>query len=265
MAQTTRIGALAGALAAATMAMTPAHAAPAARSTPMAGHSFADAGVLSGVAEAEYHRRYRRHHDRIDGGDVLAGVLILGGIAAIASAASNNREREREERRRYEERRYEDQRYDDRRYDDRRDNTRSSGLDSAVSQCIAEIEQDSGVDSVDGASRTASGWTVSGTLDSGTRFDCQIGNNGRISSIDYSGFSGVSYEGEGFTGYEGDEPAEGQWSDANYAEARASVGAGTYAAADIRPLTPPGSTATNDPQPAYPGGPLPGEEGYPGG
>jgi hypothetical protein len=30
-----------------------------------------------------------RHHDGIDAGDVIAGALIIGGIAAIASAASN--------------------------------------------------------------------------------------------------------------------------------------------------------------------------------
>ena len=39
--------------------------------------------------------RHWRHHDRVDGGDVLAGVLILGGIAAVAAAASSsNRSRE---------------------------------------------------------------------------------------------------------------------------------------------------------------------------
>lgn len=32
-----------------------------------------------------------RHHDGIDAGDVIAGALIIGGIAAIATAASNNR------------------------------------------------------------------------------------------------------------------------------------------------------------------------------
>src|SRR3546814_5987608 len=32
-------------------------------------------------------RHYHRHGDGIDGGDVLAGLLIVGGIAAIASAA----------------------------------------------------------------------------------------------------------------------------------------------------------------------------------
>ncbi|MFM7027526.1 MAG: hypothetical protein ACKOXK_02470 [Chakrabartia sp.] len=36
-------------------------------------------------------RDYRRHHDGIDAGDVIAGALIIGGIAAIASAASRDR------------------------------------------------------------------------------------------------------------------------------------------------------------------------------
>ena len=30
-------------------------------------------------------RSYRRHHDGIDAGDVIAGALIIGGIAAVAS------------------------------------------------------------------------------------------------------------------------------------------------------------------------------------
>lgn len=38
-------------------------------------------------------REYRRHHDGIDAGDIIAGALIIGGIAAVASAASNNRGR----------------------------------------------------------------------------------------------------------------------------------------------------------------------------
>ena len=121
---------------------------------------------------------------------------------------------------------------------------------------VAEIEQDVRVDSVDGASRHASGWTVSGTLFNGSAFNCEIDNNGRVSSVDYSGFSGVGYD-EG--------AAEGQWSDAQYSEARASLGDREYVAADIRPMTPPASSAGDEPQPAYPGGPLPGEEGYPGG
>ena len=172
MAQITRIGALAGVFAAATFAITPTYAAKAAHTAPAAASVYAfdfeqvapfDTGAATGVEEAEYHRRYRRYRrNRIDGGDVVAGVLILGGIAAIASAASNNERRERVERQRYD-----DRRYDDRRDDDRRSNPRASdgsGIDSAVSQCLSAIERDVRVESVDGASRVASGWIVSGTL-----------------------------------------------------------------------------------------------------
>ncbi len=251
-----RLGALAGFAAAASMAITPAYAAEAIpQGSAHAANPHATNADIYQAEESDYHRRYRRHRNRIDSGDVLAGVLILGGIAAIASAASNSNERrEREERRRYDERRYEDQRYDQRRTNTR--TTKGSGLDNAVSLCLAEIEQDVRVDSVDGASRHASGWTVSGTLFNGSAFTCEIDNNGRVSRVDYSGFSGVGYD-EG--------AAEGQWSDAQYSEARASMGDREYVAADIRPMTPPASSASDEPQPAYPGGPLPGEEGYPGG
>lgn len=272
MARYTRIGALTGILAAASLSFTPASAAETAPAAPSAASAFGVtfAGGAFGPAydqaqadESEYHRRYRRYRrNRIDGGDVLAGVLILGGIAAVASAASRNNER-----RRYEERtRYEDRRYDDRRYDDRRDTRRSNGtgLDSAVSQCLAEIERDARVESVDGASRVSSGWIVSGTLYNGTGFSCQIDNNGRISNVDYGGMSGVSYDGDDF----GEREAEGQWSADSYAQARAAIG----------PQSPDRPTGTQvsygepveqgrtdegvEQLPEYPGGPLPGEEEY---
>ncbi len=43
----------------------------------------------------------RHHHDGIDAGDVIAGVLILGGIAAIASAASNSNKAKQQREREY--------------------------------------------------------------------------------------------------------------------------------------------------------------------
>ena len=43
----------------------------------------------------ERHRRWRRDRDDIDAGDVVAGVVILGAIAAIAGAAKNRRDRGR--------------------------------------------------------------------------------------------------------------------------------------------------------------------------
>jgi len=262
MAHLYKIGAYAGAVAAASMAITPAYAAeliPAEMPVGTIGSAtsvhadFADGVFDSSTYDpqaeaAEWRgRRYRGRRGwrrgRIRGGDVLAGVLVLGGIAAIASAASNNNRRDRD--RRYEERR------DDRRYDDRRTNPRASngsGIDNAVSQCLTEIERDVRVDSVDGASRLAEGWVVSGTLFNGSGFTCQIGNDGRISGIDYGGFTGSSY-GEGNNRAQ----AAGQLSDDRYADARAAAG-------EQRPDQPGAPVASDDgPQPAYPGGPLPGE------
>lgn len=42
-------------------------------------------------AEARSYGRHHRHHDRIDAGDVLLGAILLGGIVAVASAASKDR------------------------------------------------------------------------------------------------------------------------------------------------------------------------------
>lgn len=252
MAHSIRFGALAGFIAAASLGVTPAQAA-----APLApGGSSIHSGIPAashGVAvEAarydryhRYHRynRHRRHNDGIDAGDVFAGVLILGGIAAIASAASKK-----------DEPRYEDRRYEDRTYNDRRTNPRASnlsGIDSAVSQCLAEIERDVRVEGVDNASRTASGWSVSGTLFNGNGFTCQIDNSGRISDIDYGGYSGAAAGAE-----------DGQWSDDRYADARAAMGQSDYAASpDPAPVYAGTDVAQADTAlPAYPGGPLPGED-----
>ena len=216
---------------------------------------------------AHHRRRYRhRHHhyyhdDGIDGGDILAGALIIGGIAAIASAASNDNRREQEraeQRRRYEQANATSA-----------TNARTSGgsgIDSAVRQCRSQIERDVRVGTVDTANRLASGWVVSGTLFNGSGFSCQIDNNGQISSIDYSGLAGA-----------GQSKADGQWSDQSYAAARASLppqspdqqtGSArgvdvayndTYGVIDdgARPLV---DIDGDQPMPAYPGGPLPGEE-----
>jgi len=235
----------------------------------------------------------------VSAGDVLAGAVIIGGIAAIASAASNNRrERDvvvvERDRVRYDDR-YDDRRYDDRRRDDdRRASSRragTSGLENAVDMCLVEIERDVRVDEVDNVQRTASGWAVTGTLFDGSAFLCTIGNDGRIDNIDYGGFVGLAD-----AGANSDEvfvppqraPAE-QWSDVRYLTARANIeerdGFGPRPDDEMRVtlVTSPrdverafaGRTASvryaddrrGEPlvpqraerQPAYPGGPIPGE------
>lgn len=186
------------------------------------------------------HGRYR-HRDRVDAGDVIAGVLVLGAIAAIADAANDHdrdRYRERDER-------YRD--YDD--YDDR-DDYDSSGLERAADMCVDAVERDrQRVEDVDTAQRTGEGWYVSGRLSDGASWQCWIDNNGRISDVE---ISGTDYSARDDYDYEAGE----QWSDDAYARARASA------------ATPADDTYTYRDQPAaarpaYPGGPVEGEEGYP--
>lgn len=183
------------------------------------------------------HRWYRYRRNRVDAGDVLAGVLIIGGIAAIANAASKNNRNQRYRDRdyRYPDRDYRDRdrRYRDRdarRYDD------SRGIDRAVDMCVRAIERDVRVDTVDSIERDGSGWEVEGRLYNGEKFSCEIGSDGRIEDIDYAG-------GRDFAAA---APVEdNQWSDDRYAQARARL--------ERRPSAP-------QAQPSYPGGPLPGEE-----
>src|SRR5690606_1539836 len=184
------------------MATTPAAAIELPRAPAVASHATP---AVHEVDSAENYRyRRHRHRDRIDGGDILAGVLILGTIAAVASAASNsNRQREAARRAPYPR---DDYRY---RSDYRTD---GRGLDNAVGMCVDEIERGPDrVGSVDGANRTGEGWIVSGALEGGAGFTCQIDNNGRIRAVDI-GVSGADFV-----------PAtDNQYGDDVYARARAS-------------------------------------------
>lgn len=212
-------------------------------------------------------------------GDVLAGVAIIGGIAAIAAAANNNRRNrdvvvvDRNRPRDW------DRRDDRARFDDRRANPRSSGaggLDAAVNQCLASVERDVRVDNVDAVQRTAQGWLVAGSLFNGSNFECRIGNDGRIENIDFGaggGFGASMGAGSGAN-------SGAQWDDARYADARRAMApsqptpASGFAPAGGGALAmeaaPAGTLAANGPAPlvplsaarlpAYPGGPVEGEE-----
>lgn len=268
MAPNFRALALAGALAAATGFAAPAHAA-AVPASPPAGTTinlsefdasrFDPASTTAdwrcrgwGCRHRGYHRGWRRN--RVDAGDVLIGAAIIGGIAAIAS--SNNRQnRDRDvvvvER-------DNDWRDNNRRFDDRRNprsNTGASGLDSAVDQCLTRIERDVRVESVDNVERTGRGWLVSGSLFNGSAFECRIGNDGRIEGVDFGGGSdwgGASLDPAA-------PRADGQWSDDRYADARLAVGG--IAQPDGRGIDAQAPVAVSAARlPAYPGGPVPGEE-----
>lgn len=51
------------------------------------------------VAAAPAEARHRHHYrDRVDAGDVIAGIFLIGAIAAIADGAEKSKERKRRER-----------------------------------------------------------------------------------------------------------------------------------------------------------------------
>jgi hypothetical protein len=263
MAPNIRALALAGALAAATTFAVPAQAAAPAITT-IDQSAFGASRYDPASTSADWrcrgwrcnrwgHRGWRRN--RVDAGDVLIGAAILGGVIAIAN--SNNR-RDRDvvvvDQNR-------DWRDDNRRFDDRRTdrrNTGSSGLDSAVDQCLTRIERDVRVESVDNVERTGRGWLVSGALFNGSQFECRIGNDGRIEGVDFGGgFAGGDW---GAASSDAAAPrADGQWSDQRYADARMAMGGITQPdlrAAEVQTA----ATASAERLPAYPGGPVPGEE-----
>ena len=148
-----------------------------------------------------------RHRDKIDAGDVIAGALIIGGIAAIASAASKDRDRYG----------YRDRDYRSNRYG--HGNSRA-----AVERCIAAVERDArragyrfaDVTEIRDVDRERRGWEVKGRLvvdgqrgygyrgdryrhnydrrysrgaDRG-KFKCEI-DRGRVTYIDYKGIRGL--------------------------------------------------------------------------
>ena len=140
-----------------------------------------------------------RHHDRVSTGDVLGGLLIIGTIAAIASAASKDK-RERAPDYRYDPPYREDQRYDQRDsdyvppvdqgdmrpYGDR--DVQSRAADACSWAVEAEMGDDARVERIDGTEANNGGWYVTGTasrLGGEVRsFGCSY-RNGRVVDVNF--------------------------------------------------------------------------------
>ncbi|WP_205214875.1 hypothetical protein [Altererythrobacter sp. ZODW24] len=185
-------------------------------------------------------RRYRRHRHRggVSVGDVLVGALIIGVIASAVDSSND-----RDDRYRNRDRNNRDTRYD-------RRNTDTRGIDRAAQMCVREIERDARVDSVESVNRTSQGWNVAGRLYNGDGFSCDIGNDGRIQSVDV---------GAGRVETSAAPAQDNQWDDDVYARARMQAGDAPASEAPVRNAS---ADTPEGPQPAYPGGPIPGEEGY---
>ena len=128
------------------------------------GAGAAAAALVSVAAPVQARDRYDR--DNISAGEVIAGAVILGGLAAVIASADNNRDG-----------RYNDYRYDDRNYNrDGYDYGRSGygynygGGRAAISRCVNAVETRanryarSDVTEIRKIDRTRYGYRVSGKL-----------------------------------------------------------------------------------------------------
>ncbi|GAB5349354.1 hypothetical protein [Alteriqipengyuania sp. 357] len=165
----------------------------------------AGAMAFTSAAPAEAQRYRDRDNDGIGVGEVIAGALIIGGIAAIASASNNDRDRYRDRDRRY-----------------RDDYYRSNGNPrGAIDKCVRVAENQArragyryaNVVDINRVRDTRRGWNITGRIevdgargyrdqrrgydrrgyDRGDRgrFSCQI-RRGRVVDIDYRGIRGLN-------------------------------------------------------------------------
>lgn len=121
------------------------------------GAGAAAAALVSVAAPAQARDRYDRDRDGISAGEIIAGAVVLGGLAAVIAAADNDRG-------------YRDDR--DERYgysNGYRQNVRG-GSRMAVNQCVASVERwangysRSDVTQIRDIERTAYGYRVRGNV-----------------------------------------------------------------------------------------------------
>lgn len=169
--------------------------------------AIATAAMLSMAASPAMARGWhghRHHRGGVDAGDVFAGLLIVGGIAAVAAAASksNREKRDRDYRNRYPEPDYrddpQDRNYDQpsSRYDERTapgssysGSARSGGsMDGAVDICVDHVERgDRQVETVESVSREPDGWRVDGRIGGNGDFSCVVDRDGQVTRATIDG------------------------------------------------------------------------------
>ena len=171
--------------------------------------ALAAAAVLTMAASPAMARGWRGHHrghNRVDAGDVFAGLVIIGGIAAIAAAASksNREKRERERQREYrypdrdnrDSRDYRDYEQPSQRYGNRPDGSGSytgsrrygGSMDGAVDICANKVERgDRQIETIESVSRETDGWRVDGRISGGRDYSCIVNHDGQIRRVTVDG------------------------------------------------------------------------------
>jgi hypothetical protein len=151
------------------------------------GAGAAAAALVSVTVPAQARDRHDRNRDRdsISAGEIIAGAVVLGGLAAVLSSGNNGRN----DRRGY------DDRYEDNRAGYNYDIRNGSGR-AAINQCVASVERwangysRSDVTQVRSIERTRFGYRVQGNV------VVQDGGRGRYEN-NYHGndrFGGNAYQ-----------------------------------------------------------------------
>lgn len=139
----------------------------------LVGAAVLASSVLTAVAPAEARHRHHRHRDRVDAGDVIAGIFLIGAIAAIADSAKKSKQRTRERDQRDDDYHYVPPREDYRAVpDDARERGwapgRSEAENRAADACSWAAEGDLGDDArvgqIDTLTRGGDGWRVTGNV-----------------------------------------------------------------------------------------------------
>lgn len=123
-----------------------------------------------GWGHGHYNHRY---NDGVDAGDIFTGLLVIGAIAAIASAADRPSRDSRQND-------YQSRNGDG---ESEPEGTSSPAMDGAVDSCVDAVERDGHtVDTVDTVDREGDGWRVLGRADKGP-FRCSVGRGGEVRDL----------------------------------------------------------------------------------
>jgi hypothetical protein len=121
---------------------------------PVFAGGWGGSGVSAGIGYGSGYRGHRgrwRHRDRVDAGDVIAGIAIIGVIAAIASSGSKTRRNRTDSA------------------DRRRVDQSIVSEDQAVDACADAAQRQGGeaasVREILAVDRTTDGWDVEGTIE----------------------------------------------------------------------------------------------------
>jgi hypothetical protein len=160
----------------------------------LVGAAVMASSLMVSVTPVEARHRHYRHRDRVDAGDVIAGIFLIGAIAAIADSADKNKDRDRRDS---------DYRYDRRDRDYRAapdtSNDRqwvpggNSDESRAVEACSWAAEGELGefarVGQIDSVERAGNDWRVTGNVaapDMMPRdFSCTY-RAGRVTSVNFN-------------------------------------------------------------------------------